>query len=155
MRDVQLSQRAVQGFSWTRASWRSFLQLHRLALQFTAPHSEGRNLTLTFAVFLTSVSQAPCIPQGPPNQKKILLSIQCCQLQTPLQLVSLSQTLTINPSPPPPLEFAQKRRPGPSKAKPASRICKQRGLTRKTWIFLGVNKQLIGRKGGEMNPRLS
>lgn len=43
----------------------------------------------------------------------------------------------------------------PSKAEPVPRICEQRGLMRKTWVFLGVNKQLIGRKGGEMNPRLS
>lgn len=43
----------------------------------------------------------------------------------------------------------------PSKAESVSRICEQRGFTRKTWVFLGVNKQLIGRKGGEMNPRLS
>lgn len=42
-----------------------------------------------------------------------------------------------------------------SKAEPVSRICEQRGLMRKIWVFLGVNKQLIGRKGGEMNPRLS
>lgn len=65
--------------------------------------------------------------------------------------VHLSKVKFPSPTPlPPPAQGTE-----PFKGRAVCRTCEQGGLTRKTWVFLGVNKQLIGRKGGEMNPRLS
>lgn len=157
MRDVQLLQRNLRGFSWSQVECLSFnFTVLLVSSQLDTPRTEISHWHLLH--FLLHLKQL------------VSLRDKCCAHAIKLkENITVNTMLSIRNSSSAHLPKVRlpssiqlfflllylHRGLSPSKTEPVSRICEQRGLTRKTWVFLGVNKQLIGRKGGEMNPRLS